>query len=215
MKPAVYARVSTEEQDLQRQLDETTDYLLSRFDVERGDVEYYKDTGSGGDTQRKAFQELLTAVENGDHDTVVVLELSRLSRSMSDLSDTVERLKNDGASLHVVSRDLQLDPEKNDPMTEAFFYLMGIFAQLERDMLRERTRSGIEAAQKAGKHTGRPPYGFTTNSEGYLQPDENYDTAVVALEKLDAGESKRSVANATGISRRTLGRLEENREMYE
>lgn len=214
MEPAIYARVSTDEQDLQRQLEACTEYALSTFDVARSQITYYEDTGTGGDTQRQAFQALLSDVESGVVDAVVVHEISRLSRSMSDLSATVDRFKDAGVALHVYERDLVVDPASDDPMTEAFFYLMGVFAQLERDMIRQRVRSGIREAQRQGKHTGRTPYGFTTDDEGYLIPDEKYETACVALERLHAGESRRSVSKATGISRRTLGRIEERQEMY-
>lgn len=215
MDPAVYARVSTADQDRERQLEECTEYVLNRYDVNRGEIRYFEDTGSGGDTEREAFQKLLDAAESGSIDSIVVHEISRLSRSMTDLSATVDRLESAGVSLHVVSRDLTIDPTESDPMTEAFLYLMGVFAQLERDMLQERTRSGIRAAQRAGKHTGRTPYGFDTDADGYLTPNEDYETALVALERLQAGDSKRSVAKATGISRRTLGRIEDRAEMYE
>lgn len=214
MNAAVYARVSTAGQEIDRQLEQSTEYLLSRGHS-RNAIEYYRDTGTGGNTDRDGFQRLMTDAEADEIDVVAVHELSRLSRSMTDLAASVDRLKDAGVTLHVVDRDLSLDPADTDPMTEAFFYLMGVFAQLERDMIRGRVRSGIQAAQEAGKHTGKPPYGFDTDSDGYLTPNENYETAVVALERLDAGDSKRSVANATGISRRTLGRMQERREMYE
>jgi DNA invertase Pin-like site-specific DNA recombinase len=214
MKPAVYARVSTGQQELQRQLETCTEYALSKFDVERSALTYYRDTDTGSDTKRDGFQQLLSDVESGVVSDVVVHEISRLSRSMTDLSATVDRLKDAGVGLHVYDRDLVIDPESNDPMTEAFFYLMGVFAQLERDMIRQRVRSGIREAQRQGKHTGRTPYGFTTDDEGYLIPNDDYETACIALEQLQGGESKRSVAKATGISRRTLGRIEKRAEMY-
>ena len=215
MNPAVYARISTDKQDRQRQLEACTEYVLSSFDVERSAITYYEDTGTGGNTQREAFQRLLSDVENGEVDAVVVHEISRLSRSMTDLSATIDRLKDAGVALHIYDRDLVVDPESNDPMTEAFLYLMGVFAQLERDMIQQRIRSGIREAQRQGKHTGRTPYGFTTDDEGYLIPNDDYETACIALEQLQAGRSKRSVSKATGISRRTLGRIEERGEMYE
>jgi DNA invertase Pin-like site-specific DNA recombinase len=215
MNPVVYARVSTGEQELHRQLESCTEYALSTFDVERSEVTYYDDTETGSDTKRDGFQQLLSDVESGSVDAVTVHEISRLSRSMTDLSATVERLKDAGVALHVVDRDLIVDPASEDPMTEAFFYLMGVFVQLERDMIQQRITSGIREAQRQGKHTGRTPYGFTTDDEGYLIPNDDYETACIALERLQGGESKRSVANATGISRRTLGRIEKRAEMYQ
>jgi DNA invertase Pin-like site-specific DNA recombinase len=167
-KTALYCRVSTDDQDLTRQKEETWDYAVETLGAEASSVEVFADKASGRNTQRDAFQKLMSEVHDGVVDSVVVLELSRLSRSMRDLSNTVDELKENDTSLHIVNRRMDLDPGESAPMTEAFFYLSGIFAQLEAEMVRERTISGIRAAQDAGKHTGRPPYGFDTNEDGYL-----------------------------------------------
>ena len=133
---------------------------------------------------------------------------------MRDLSNTVDNLKENEASLHIVNRRMDLDPDEPEPMTEAFFYLSGIFAQLEADMVRERTISGVRAAQDAGKHTGRPPYSFDSDEDGYLVLNDNFDKAMTILDELDRGESKRSLARNFGISRGTMSNIEEKEEFY-
>ncbi|WP_158055960.1 recombinase family protein [Halorussus halophilus] len=213
MTTAIYARVSTDDQSIDRQQEECYNYCRNQLDD--SSPEFYSDKGSGGDTDRTEFQKLLSSVNDGEIETVVVLELSRLSRSMRDLTATLETFEDYSTGLHVISRGLTLDPENKDPMTDAFFYLAGTFAELEREMIRERTKSGIKAAKEAGKHVGAPPKGFDTDDDGYLIPNENYDRCVTALEMLDDDESKRSVAKHTGISRRTLGRIQERSELYE
>ena len=127
-------------------------------------------------------------VRAGDVDRVIVLEVSRLSRSMRDLATTIETLVDDhDTGLHILGMNLSLEPDCDDPYQRAFINIMGTIAQLEADMIRERTRSGIEAAKQAGKHTGRPPFGFDVVN-GYLTPNEDYDTAV---EVIDGGNSLR------------------------
>lgn len=156
----------------------------------------------------------MSDVRNGEVTRVVVLEVSRLSRSMRDLAGTVETIVDESdTGLHVLDMNLAIEPTDDDPYQRAFLNIMGTIAQLEADMIRERTRSGIEAAKSAGKHTGRPPFGFDVN-KGYLTPNENYDTAVAILERIEKGESKRSTARFAGISRLTVGRILERTDLY-
>lgn len=91
---------------------------------------------------------------------------------------------------------------------------MGTIAQLEADMIRERSRSGIEAAKRAGKHVGRPPFSFDVNGDGYLSPNENYDMAVEILERIEKGESKRSTARYADVARSTVGRIVDRADLY-
>lgn len=65
-----------------------------------------------------------------------------------------------------------------------------------------------------GKWHGRPPYGFDVGSEGYLTPNEDYDTTVIILDELDKGTSNHELARRAGITRKTVGAIDENRERY-
>ena len=211
---ALYARVSTDDQSLIRQKEETWSYATETLDVDPSEIEVYADTGTGRDTRRDGYQSLMKRVRAGAVDRVIVLEVSRLSRSMRDLATTVSTVVDESdTGLHVLDMNLALEPEDDDPYQRAFLNIMGTIAQLEADMIRERTRSGIEAAKAAGKHTGRPPFGFDVN-KGYLTPNEDYDTAVEILERIEKGESKRSVARFAGVARSTVGRILERSDLY-
>jgi DNA invertase Pin-like site-specific DNA recombinase len=154
-------------------------------------------------------------VRTGDVDRVIVLEVSRLSRSIRDLATTVETIVDEyEAGLHILDMSLALEPGDEDPYQRAFLNIMGTIAQLEADMIRERVRSGIEAAKRNGKHTGRPPFGFDT-VDGYLTPNEDYDIAVEIIERIEKGESKRSAARIAGVSRATIDRILDRQELYE
>ena len=74
---------------------------------------------------------------------------------------------------------------------------------------------GLTAAREQGKHTGRAPFGFDVGPEGYLSPNEDFDTAVVILNELDRGDSKRSIAQSAGVSPSTVGRIEARRDIYD
>ena len=66
----------------------------------------------------------------------------------------------------------------------------------------------------ADKWTGSPPFGFDVGPEGYLAPNDDYETALVVIDELDKGESKRQLARRAGIARPTVRRIEVNRERY-
>lgn len=215
-KTALYARVSTDDQSLDRQKEETWNYARTELDVPVSKISVYEDKGTGRDTQRESYQALMHDIQAGTIERVIVLEVSRLSRSMRDLATTIETIVDEhNTGLHVLDMSLSIEPgDENDPYQRAFVNIMGTIVQLEADMIRERTRSGIEAAKQAGKHTGRPPFGFDV-ADGYLTPNENYDIAVEILERLEKGESKRSTARFAGIARPTIDRILTRRNLYE
>jgi DNA invertase Pin-like site-specific DNA recombinase len=213
---ALYCRVSTGEQNLDRQRELTYEYATERLGVSPSSIEVYIDKGTGTNTDRRGYCDLMAGLETGDVDRVVVSEVSRLSRSVRDFAAIVERIVDEyDAALHVLDMGLDLDPNERDPYTRAFLSVAATFAELEAEIKRQNTMQGLTAAREQGKHTGRAPFGFDVGPEGYLSPDEDFDTAVVILDQLDRGDSKRSIAQGVGVSRSTVGRIEARRDIYE
>lgn len=128
-------RVSTADQDLARQIEATREYALERLDAEPGDLDLYRDKSTGTDTAREGYKRLMNDIEAQNVETVVVKSVSRISRSIRDLDRTVERITDAGATVHFLDEGLTMDPESNDPMQKAMFRLMGVFAELESDMI--------------------------------------------------------------------------------
>ena len=106
------------------------------------------------------------------------------------------------------------DPEKRVPYTRAFLTVAATFAELEAEIKRQNTREGIAAQRNMGKWHGRPPFGFDVGSEGYLSPNDRFETAVILLDELDKGASQRALARSTGVSRSTIQEIATNRERY-
>lgn len=221
MSTGVYARVSTDDQSLSRQREECYEYATERAGCDPSTVEFYEDKATGTDTEREAYQRLMNDVEAGEVETVIALETSRLSRSVGDLATTVEHLLEHGTGLHVVNRNIVLEPgDQTDPMQKAFLQLMGVFAEMEASMTRERIKSGIRQAKAEGKNVGRPPYGFTTGSEsGDFVPEyPEFEKAQVAIERYDGGDSIRSISMDLDIPRSTVRRIvkdDKRRELYQ
>ena len=136
-----YVRVSTEEQNLDRQTD-----LMASLQVEK----VYEDKASGKDSSRPGLKELLAFVRTGDE--VYVESISRLARSTRDLLDIVDQLEKKGVTF--VSKKESLDTRT--PQGRFVLTIFGALATLERETILERQREGIASAKSRGKHLGRP-----------------------------------------------------------
>jgi DNA invertase Pin-like site-specific DNA recombinase len=136
-----YARVSTSEQSLERQTDELT---------AAGADEVRTEVGSGKkDAVRPVWDEVLRTLRQGD--TLMVCELSRLGRSTSQLSALADDLLERGVSLKI----LGLGIDTGTPAGKLIYSIISAVAQMERDLLIERTNSGLAAARARGRNGGR------------------------------------------------------------
>lgn len=112
----------------------------------------YEDKGvSGSAVFKPAYHDLLRAARAGDE--IIVWRLDRLSRNLVTLITELQML----GSLGVGFRSITEEIETVTPAGRLFFHMVGAFAQFERDVIRERTNAGIQAAWRAGKQLGRPP----------------------------------------------------------
>ncbi|AQL41652.1 resolvase [Halorientalis sp. IM1011] len=215
---AIYARVSTEEQSLEGQKKSAWEYTTETLDVKPGNVRVLQDQSTGTDTDRSGYRELMELAKDGEIDRVVVREVSRIARNMRDLNRTVGRLVDDNdVSVHIIDADLHIGEDAGDGLVddEMVLQLLGMAAELEAKLNKERTMAGLAAAEAAGKHLGRPPYGFDTDDEGYLVPNENFDTALAVIERIEKEDkSIRSTANHAGISRSAVRNIVDRKEMY-
>jgi DNA invertase Pin-like site-specific DNA recombinase len=172
-----YVRVSTIDQNTERQLDGIT--------VERT----FTDKASGKDTTRPKLDEMLTFVRDGD--TVIVHSMDRLARNLDDLRRLVRTLNAKGVRVEFVKEGLTFTGE-DSPMATLLLSVMGAFAEFERALILERQREGIAAAkQRGGVYTGRKP-ALTAAQAQQLR------------ERAAAGERKSVLAAEFGISRETV-----------
>jgi len=211
-----YARVSTKDQSLERQLNGIYDYAERTFDLDAGDVHIYRDKSTGTSVDRSGYQEMMNAVDAGDVDAIVVFEVSRVARSIRDLSRTADRVRDAGAALHVVSEGFVVDADDDDPYQRALFQMLGVFAELEANIRQKNVAEGI-AARRANDdyHHGRPPLGFEKD-DGRLLEGPEYHRVVSVLEEVARGDlSKRQAAKELDTSRRTVQRaIEERADLY-
>jgi DNA invertase Pin-like site-specific DNA recombinase len=193
---AIYARCSTDEQTTENQIRELRD-VASRHGWNV--VAVFDDNGISGGVPREdrpAMKMLLGAVARREVDMVAAWAVDRLSRSLIDLLGFL-------GELHAKKIDLYLHQQGLDtstPAGRAMFQMLGVFAEFERSMIRERVKAGMARARisgtKTGKAIGRPAVAGRTRDE------------VRAL--LYAGHSEREVSRLLGIGKGTIHRLRVN-----
>jgi DNA invertase Pin-like site-specific DNA recombinase len=213
---AGYVRVSTQDQSLDRQLEGIHDYFQQEFDSDLDHLEVYRDKSTGTDVERDGYQDLLEDVEAGHYDAVVVYEVSRVARSIRDLSRTVDRVRDAGTELHIVSEGLVVQPDDEDPYQTALFQLLGVFAELEAKIKRQNISEGIAARQEnEDYHHGPAPLGFE-KADGQLVEAADYQRVAEVLDRVARGDlSQRQAAKELDTSRRTVRRsIEERAELY-
>lgn len=143
-----YARCSTNEkmQDINRQARELKQQGAT-------DTTIYLEYESGTKVNRKELNKLLNIVQSGD--TIIATEVSRITRSTKQLCDIIELAKD--KHIKLVLGTFVVDCSKEfDPMTEGMLKMMGVFSELERNMISQRVKSGMENAKAKGKTIGRP-----------------------------------------------------------
>ena len=138
MAHVAYIRVSTTEQNTDRQLADTGIEFDKIFD----------DKASGKNTERQGLKDMLDYVREGD--TVHVHSIDRLGRSLIDLKTLVTQLNDKDVAVHFHKEKLDFKVGKADKFQTLMFDMLGAFAEFERSMIKERQREGIEKAKEKG-----------------------------------------------------------------
>jgi DNA invertase Pin-like site-specific DNA recombinase len=140
-----YARVSTEEQNLDLQIDALTEAGCDRIITDQAQ------SGSTSAESRAGFSEAIELL--GESDQLVVWKLDRVGRSIADLIHLLKLFGDRGIEF----RSLTDGIDTTTAGGRLVFHIMGALAEFERDLIKERTKAGLRAAKKRGKRLGRPP----------------------------------------------------------
>jgi putative DNA-invertase from lambdoid prophage Rac len=187
-KVALYCRVSTADQSCARQERDLLDFVArAGYEV----VGIWKETASGTQHDRVERNKVMALAQARQIDAILVTELTRWGRSTLDLVHTLHDLQARGVSL-IAQTGLQF--ELSTPQGKLIASLMSALAEFERDLLRERIRSGIAAAKARGQQWGRRP-------GQCIKADR---LAPKVLERVKAGWSYRKIGKALNISKNTV-----------
>lgn len=179
-----YARVSTADQSLNLQLDALNAYGCERI---------YTEKASGGKDDRKELKAALDALRPGD--VFVVYKLDRLARSTVKLITTLDEIK--GRGVEFVSLNDKIDT--TTAAGKAFFGMLAVFAEFERNVIVERTNEGLKAARARGRNGGRP----RTDKKKVAQALTLYDSKEYTITE---------ITDMTGVTKATLYRSLKERE---
>ena len=174
-----YARVSTTDQTLDLQRDALT---------KAGCTKIFTDTASGALSERKGLLEALDYVRPGD--TLVVWRLDRLGRSLKDLITRITELNDRTIGFKSLTENIDTTTSGG----KLIFHIFGALAEFERDIIKERTTAGLEAARARGKRGGRPKA---------LSPER---IKLAGKLYVDTSTSVAEICKMLGISRHTLQR---------
>ena len=187
-RAAVYCRVSTSDQSCERQqLDLAAFAQRGHYDV----VSVFKETASGNRADRIERAKVIALARDRQIEVVLVTELTRWGRSTTDLLASLQELEACGVSV-IAQTGLQFDLKS--PQGKLFSSLMAALAEFERDLLRERVRSGIAAARGRGVKFGRQP--------GVRVKADRYTDRVLCLRA--QGQSYRGIAQVLRLSKNTV-----------
>ena len=190
-KVAIYCRVSTSDQSCERQERDLLEYAhLAGYQV----IGIWKDTAAGTKQNRVERQKVLAMAQARKIDAILVTEMTRWGRSTIDLMQTLQELHAWGVSL-IATTGIQFD--LNTSQGRLIANLMAILAEFERDLVRERVRSGIAAAKARGQKLGRQP-GQRVKADR-LTPK--------VLQMVEQGNSYRQIAGALHLSKTTVNEI--------
>lgn len=176
-----YIRVSTTEQNVDRQIE-----LLQQYNLD----EVFTDYASGKDTARPQLQAALKYLRKGD--CLVITSMDRLARNLDDLRKLVNDLTSRSIKITFIKENLTFG-EEDSPLSNLLLSLMGAFAEFERSLIRERQREGIALAKTKGVYKGRKP----ALSKARIADLLNLDT-------LNNFKKRGQLAKEFGISRQSL-----------
>ena len=157
-----YCRCSTNEskQDIARQIRE-----LEKLGVKKENI--YWEYISGSSTDKIELDRLLNVVKSGD--TIATTEVSRLSRSTKQLCEIIEQAKEKQIKLIIGGMEIDCTGEMLDPMTQGMVMMWGVFAELEREIISQRVKSGMANAKEKGIAIGRPKTELDNLPTGFLR----------------------------------------------
>ena len=191
-----YIRVSTSMQvESGYSLDDQENKIREKAKLEGYElVEIFRDEGKSGKniSGRPQFRRMFKCIEEGERvDFVIVTRMSRFGRNATDVMIYLKKLKSYGVNLRCL--DVELDSSK--PMGEGMIMMSSVFAQVERDNIREQTRAGrYEKARQGKRNGGQAPYGYRIGRDKY--------GAFTGVLVVDEDESNVGIAGIVGIATR-------------
>jgi DNA invertase Pin-like site-specific DNA recombinase len=199
MKAVGYIRVSTEDQAREGISLDTQKAKIEAY-AAINDLELLgiiRDEGaSGKDLEREGMAKLLDLVESGKVEAVIVYKLDRLSRRTLDTLSLTESFESKGIAFHSISEKV----DTKSATGRFFLTIISALAQMERDMIAERTKDALAHKRQKGEWTGRVPFGFRMENNRLVEDPEQIKVIQKAKRLRRSGKSLREISRALCLS---------------
>ena len=193
VRVAIYARVSTTDQQCEMQLRDLRQYAAARGWTLAGE---YVDTGwSGKNAERPELRRCIADAKARQFDAIAVWKLDRWGRTVQQLVNDV--LDFDSAGIRFIAITQGIDTDSSNPISRLLLHIMAAFAEFERAVINERVVAGIRNAQARGTRSGNP----------IGRPKRIFNRAQV-IEMREAGLSLAKISAATGLPKTTIRRVQ-------
>ena len=190
-KIVAYLRVSTDTQCVQNQKLEILDYCQKKNLIVDQYIEI--EISSRKTTKQRRIDELLELLQSGD--TLILAELSRLGRSVGQVITLIDTLIKNKVRLIAIKENININGE-HDLQTKVMITMFSLFADIERTLISQRTKAGLEMAREKGKLLGRP---IGSLGESVLTGKDK-----IIIDEMKYKVSKSAIARKLGCSRSTL-----------
>jgi DNA invertase Pin-like site-specific DNA recombinase len=214
---AVYIRSARGSESAAEQREETFEYADDELGIDSANIRVFSDIGTHKRAdQSSAHQQLFDLEENGDIERVIIRDAARLARDMRGLHDLIAQFVEDTVEVHIIASEFQVGKTELDgePDDRTLLHALAIAAELETTVRSERTKEGVAVAKARGNHIGRPPYGFDSDGAGGLIPNENFETALEVIDRIEANQSKRGTARQTNVNRHMIKNIIGKKDLY-
>jgi site-specific DNA recombinase len=208
-KVGIYVRVSTEEQakegiSIDAQIDKCSAFCKARsWDV----FQIYTDAGySAGTFKRPALTNLLNDAKDGKFNVLLVYKIDRFSRNLKDLISILEDLKQKEINFTSVTEQI----DTTNAMGEAFFQIIGVFAQLERGMVKERVEMAFDKKISSGEVLNRAPLGYTYKNRRLIVKKEDAEKVKEIFAMWVAGVNYKVISEKFNLPVSTLYEIIKN-----
>ena len=208
-KVGIYVRVSTEEQakegiSIDAQIDRCQAFCKARgWQVHR----IYTDAGfSAGSLNRPALQDLLEDSKSKKINILLVYKIDRFSRKLKDLISILEELKIKGVNFTSVTEQI----DTTTAMGEAFFQIIGVFAQLERGMVKERVEMAFDKKISSGELLNRAPFGYIYQNRRLIVKEEEANQVKEIFQMWASGINYKDISAKFDLPVSTLYELIKN-----
>lgn len=187
IRAAIYARVSTTDQNNEIQVAELTEYVTRRGWALAGT---YQDQMSGAKARRPGLDKLLNDARLRKFDAVLVWKLDRFGRSLMNCVQGIQELA--ALDIRFIAVSQGIDTDQANPTSRLLLHILAAVSEFERELIRERVRAGVHNAKKNGKQLGRPKVIFDRQK---------------AIDMRRAGMSLPKIAEALGVGYGTVVRV--------